>query len=1056
MADAPEDFDPSSSREAATGETIPKSKLERLEEGSTLTGFASERQASGSVVAEGLPFEPVTVQAPHGEVIVGDEAHGKPPFAPRKAPTKAARERGGVGPDGGVDELRPAAWVFYANEERAHGKWREDIQPGRVMFWRHGLAEYERGGASYSKTMRRGDRVIVLVDDEIVATAVLAGDGRMKFGDQANARWWPIQFVEVFERPLSRQAVQEGLGRDLVPNRGSVHPIEPDEIDRLAGQMLAMAGVASLWPDKRSEALALVAKGALRQAALDWPELEVDADTRKALLLDAPGALPPVINDTHEAPDLLGIDPEVTAFARLAVSKRIEPPLSIGMFGDWGSGKSFFMEKIKAKIDGLARRAEDPADPSHALLHHRVPQIRFNAWHYIETNLWASLVEFIFAELDRWLKQHDVPAAEVDALFDRLATSRRLKLEAYAQLVKAKKDEAAAREALETAKADHRKAQAVPLTAAQIWTAAAAGFLAEVEDQDREQLKAIGETLGVADLEASGEAAARLVREAGEQSARGRIVLESIVARAGAPQAAALIVAALLGPPLVMWGLSLWLPKIFAGAPQILAAAAATLSGLTLLARKGLELARGQLAVLDRLRGRLDKAVEDKTKEERDRLEAGQALAAKTAQAVVEAERRATEAGDRVAALLREQSEMSASGRLNRFIRDKAANGDYARHLGIVASVHKDFAQLSALLGAQDTLDPLQADKVEAARKAHRDAAEALIKEAGDASAPLTDAQKADLREEALGNHAPPGIGRIVLYIDDLDRCPPDKVVDVLQAIHMLLYFKLFVVFVAVDARWLKRSLDAQFDGLIEDDNHGPGVPGGEKAANAQDYLEKIFQIPFSVTPMDEAASANFVRDLTRDLVKREAASGAGEDRDGGARDGAGARGSAPDPFDDLPPGQDGPLLDADAAAQAGLLAIDLTPDEQAALQAFGATLGGSPRRTKRFVNTYLLIKIALLQKPNLPQAESTALCLAALLAVVVGARRAAPAFFQQVGRWERLDLLKSGLREELQQEGGPSYASLEPVLTAMSNNPGSFDPIAARDLAPIVRRYAF
>ena len=41
---------------------------------------------------------------------------------------------------------------------------------------------------------------------------------------------------------------------------------------------------------------------------------------------------------------------------------------------------------------------------------------------------------------------------------------------------------------------------------------------------------------------------------------------------------------------------------------------------------------------------------------------------------------------------------------------------------------------------------------------------------------------------------------RVVLCVDDLDRCPPEKVVDVLQAMHLLLYFPLFVV-VAVDSR---------------------------------------------------------------------------------------------------------------------------------------------------------------------------------------------------------------------------------------------------------------
>ena len=46
-----------------------------------------------------------------------------------------------------------------------------------------------------------------------------------------------------------------------------------------------------------------------------------------------------------------------------------------------------------------------------------------------------------------------------------------------------------------------------------------------------------------------------------------------------------------------------------------------------------------------------------------------------------------------------------------------------------------------------------------------------------------------------------------MLYIDDLERCEPDQVVQVLQAVHLLLAMELFVVVVGVDPRWLLRSL---------------------------------------------------------------------------------------------------------------------------------------------------------------------------------------------------------------------------------------------------------
>ena len=67
----------------------------------------------------------------------------------------------------------------------------------------------------------------------------------------------------------------------------------------------------------------------------------------------------------------------------------------------------------------------------------------------------------------------------------------------------------------------------------------------------------------------------------------------------------------------------------------------------------------------------------------------------------------------------------------------------------------------------------------------------------------------------ATSTEPTPDVHRIVLYIDDLDRCPPAIVVKVLQAVHLLLAFPLFVVVVAVDARWLAKSLEQHYGELL-------------------------------------------------------------------------------------------------------------------------------------------------------------------------------------------------------------------------------------------------
>ena len=228
--------------------------------------------------------------------------------------------------------------------------------------------------------------------------------------------------------------------------------------------------------------------------------------------------------------------------------------------------------------------------------------------------------------------------------------------------------------------------------------------------------------------------------------------------------------------------------------------------------------------------------------------------------------------------LMREAQAFSAEsgciGRLVRFIRERASDGTYGRHLGLVATVRKDFEQLAGLMTPNvDTNDIINA------RKQHETAVRDLVRRAGlnpDELVPQTRTETnagepgqtgGDLAEQARtaqanaaekvqtggapGTNAPrtnapetnapettpkpiaeetPAVDagpllnrergnatagirafsaldtdaavkgrfdRIILYIDDLDRCEPEQVVAVLQAVHMLLFFPLFAVFVA-------------------------------------------------------------------------------------------------------------------------------------------------------------------------------------------------------------------------------------------------------------------
>jgi hypothetical protein len=102
-----------------------------------------------------------------------------------------------------------------------------------------------------------------------------------------------------------------------------------------------------------------------------------------------------------------------------------------------------------------------------------------------------------------------------------------------------------------------------------------------------------------------------------------------------------------------------------------------------------------------------------------------------------------------------------------------------------------------------------------------------------------------------------PRIDRIILYVDDLDRCPEEKVVDVLQAVHLLLAFKLFVVVVGVDPRWLLHSLTQHSSAFRDADS------ASEWKSTPLNYLEKIFQIPFTLRPMEKTGFGKLLDSLT-------------------------------------------------------------------------------------------------------------------------------------------------------------------------------------------------
>ena len=706
-------------------------------------------------------------------------------------------------------------------------------------------------------------------------------------------------------------------GRDFVPQVAGMYPSE-----------------ASFW--SQWYAGAFPAAAPLRTVAPADPNAAAEEAIDRGLWRFAP--------DIYSQKDLLGVEREAHGLASLIASHGTTLPLSIGLFGQWGSGKTFFMRQIQDRVRMICGAAQKSGKPqSEIAFFKHVAQIEFNAWHYSEGELLPSLVEHILQNLRTDEEESEEQVQQRRALLlTQIADERRDATASDEQIrtAQGKIDEKQTEiDTLRDTQDKERRKVANNLTA---WAALDTFRTAVTLDTSTQtDAHAALTKLGVPALgDSARELQASLGRARTELSGAGALLLPLLRGEGRRARAVYLLLA--IAAPMVVGAAAY---RVLASQGDLIATATAWIARITAFVAAGAAWLQKQTAWLaarrrevETAKQAVDASIERQTRE----LQANQAR--ELAEGMQELERLRAEhttlVRDRderaraIANLETTLARTSSTFLLNQFIMDRQAATDYRKLLGFMALIRRDFDKLSALIERSN---------------------------------------RAIVKGETIKADADPRLNRIVLYIDDLDRCPEDKVVNVLRAVHLLLAFPLFVVVVAVDSRWLTRCLKAQYKSIFGGVN-GEIEPG---AATPLDYLEKIFQIPLWLRPLNEQQRADMVTALLREGQQDdqatakaqavEASSSPKLDPPGTVKSEPGARpdpqthnSSQQEPLVASTSGQhqETPHTPAFDLNPAGLTITDHEWEFVDKLKTL--PLSQTPRVLKRFANTYRLIKSAL------------------------------------------------------------------------------------------------
>lgn len=712
----------------------------------------------------------------------------------------------------------------------------------------------------------------------------------------------------------------------------------------------------------------------------DESEFTLNKETLTAITSDVPHA---------DDVDSLDITPDVNALASIITYKNVKPPLAIGLFGNWGSGKSFFMKKLRKQIDVFA--ADEGDDYVERVVH-----IEFNSWHYSDSNLWASFVTKIFEDLESYGKDHP---DTVKSLFSQLNSSGEFLAEANTKLQSIGATITTLENELSEKKAEISK-KAQQLSGIKLSDIAAKVLRNPEVEKKLDEIKTLLPQRELNNL-------SDIYRSVKELDGFVNKFIETIKLflsfKSWKSWVALLVFLIICTSPLWLFAFFKvhindffnWFGKYSAPVAILFA----NLAGIAAYATSGLNKVQEKLKSIAGSCAELEKESLAMRQSEVDEIQAELDMQ-KQAHIQKEAE---------INKLKKEQAEIKAtiddiqSGKkLLSFITSRVTDEKYISSLGLISWIRKDFQKLDELLKKQRELNKL--------REKPREEKEKIFQ-----------------------------VDRIVLYIDDLDRCNEEVVVKVLEAIHLLLAFELFVVVVGVDPRWMHNALENKYRkqlkkhiGLKNDENKTDTSTALDEASS-YDYLEKIFQVPLSLKEINQAGKCKLIDEQLK-IKEQQVQTEPGKPDiktiiDTEIKIPSGEEKKPADDNNELPPQpkvvpemtqkQEAEKKQNEMAVKRAKEMLVISPDEIKFMKDITDLIGNSPRTVNRYVNIYRIIRSHRnLNTTNFPIQDYCAIMI--LLGIVTGLPNESEKFFSELAQ------VKTGTFESFVNKTGDEFQSLK------------------------------